>query len=107
VPIIERRRHKKKESFEEVERLAYQMGLMPVDFYSVSPKEFMLMAEGYRARRIDDYKLNRNIIFMMARLWSSKPPNSPNDLWDLGDEVVQSSDDELAKLFEAVKNKNG
>jgi hypothetical protein len=82
------------------------MGLKPVEFYSISPVEFGLMVEGYRKRRIDEYKLNRNIMFTMVKLWSSKPVNSPKDLWDLGDEEV-GSDEELAKLFEAVKQKNG
>lgn len=82
------------------------MGLLPVEFYQVSPREFVVMVEGYRNRRIDEYKLNRNIIFMMARLWSSKPPNRPEELWDLGDKE-ETDEDEVAKLFEALRNKNG
>ena len=64
------------------------------------------MVEGYRNRRLDDYKLNRNLMFMMARLWSSKPPSKPEDLWDLGDSS-EPQEDEVAKLFEALRNKNG
>ena len=83
------------------------MGLKPVEFYSVSPREFSLMVEGFRNRRIDEYRLNRNLMFTMVKLWSSKPPSSPSELWDLGD--APSSDvqeDEIKKLFEAVKQKN-
>lgn len=82
------------------------MGLRPLEFYQTSPRDFGLMLEGYRARKLDDYKLNRNLMFIMVKLWSSKPINSPQELWDLGDgEPTQNSDDELAKLFEAVKQK--
>jgi hypothetical protein len=79
------------------------MGLKPLEFYSISPKEFSLMVEGFRRRRLDEYRLNRNIMYVMVKLWSSKPVNDPNDLWEL-DERTETKDDELAKLFESIKN---
>jgi hypothetical protein len=42
----------------------------------------------------------------MARLWSDKAPKTPKELWDLGDEE-ETNEDEIAKLFEALKEKNG
>lgn len=82
------------------------MGLRPVEFYSVSPKEFVLMAEGYRNRRKDEYRLNRNIIFVMQKLWSAKPVNDPNQLWELDEK--QERGDDVARLFEELrKKKNG
>lgn len=82
------------------------MGLTPVEFYSISPREFELMLEGFRRRRIDEYRLNRNLMFVMVKLWSSKPVNSPEELWDLGDKQ-ETSEEEIDKLFEALRNKNG
>lgn len=82
------------------------MGLTPVEFYSISPREFELMLEGFRRRRIDEYRLNRNLMFVMVKLWSSKPVNSPEELWDLGDKK-ETSEEEIEKLFEALRNKNG
>lgn len=84
------------------------MGLTPIQFYNVTPREFHLMVQGFRNRRIDQYKQNRNLMFIMAKLWSSKPPSKPQDLWELpGDVVEEHSEDEIAKLFEALKEKNG
>jgi len=64
----------------------------------------MLMVEGYRNRRKDEYRLNRNILFVMQKLWSSKPINDPNQLWEL-DEKEESSGDEIEKLFEELRKK--
>ena len=82
------------------------MGLKPLEFYSISPREFDLMVEGFKNRQLTEFKLNRNILFTMARLWSDKAPKSPKDLWDLGDED-EIKEDEIGKLFEALKEKNG
>jgi hypothetical protein len=80
------------------------MGLLPIEFYSISPIEFHLMVEGYRNRRKDEYKLNRNILFVMQKLWSSKPVNDPNQLWQL-DETEETSEDEIDKLFDELRKK--
>jgi hypothetical protein len=82
------------------------MGLKPIEFYSISPKEFELMVEGFKNRQLTNFRLNRNILFIMARLWSDKAPKTPKELWDLGDEE-ETNEDEIAKLFEALKEKNG
>lgn len=82
------------------------MGLLPVEFFSIAPRDFAMMLEGYREQRKDEYRLNRNILFVMQKLWSSKPVNDPEQLWSL-EEKKQVGEDEIAKLFEALKNKNG
>jgi hypothetical protein len=74
------------------------MGLTPNEFCACSPRDFALMVEGYKSRRLDEYRLNRNLMFVMVRLWSSKPPSSPNQLWDLGDEDGQLEQDEVKKI---------
>lgn len=83
------------------------MGLKPKEFYSISPREFGLMIEGFKNRQLTEFRLNRNILFIMARLWSDKAPKTPKELWDLGDEEEKTNEDEIAKLFEALKEKNG
>lgn len=84
------------------------MGLRPHEFYQISPAEFRLMSEGFRNARVDQYRQNRNLMYIMAKLWSSKPPARPQDLWELpGDEGEAVGEDEVAKLFEALKEKNG
>ena len=80
------------------------MGLTPLEFYSMSPIEFALFTEGYNNRRLMEFKLNRNIVFTMARLWGSNIPKDPAEFWDLGDKEVQD-DDEVGKLFEQLRQK--
>lgn len=80
------------------------MCLKPKEFYALSPKEFDLMVKAFRNKRIEEYKLNRNILFVMVRMWGGKDsPSKPEDLWDLGDKV-EVNDDEISKLFEALKD---
>lgn len=80
------------------------MGLKPIEFYAISPIEFSLMAEAYKNRTLTDFRLNRNIVFMMARLWGTNVPKDPAEFWDLGDKV-ESSDDDVAKLFDEIRKK--
>lgn len=80
------------------------MGLKPIEFYSISPIEFEVMADAYKNKMLTEFKLNRNIIFMMARLWGNNVPKDPAEFWDLGDKVTQD-EDEIAKLFENLRNK--
>lgn len=80
------------------------MGLKPIEFYSMTPIEFTLMSEAYKNRTLVEFKLNRNIIFMMARLWGSNVPKDPADFWDLGDKEV-ANEDEVEKLFEQLRKK--
>lgn len=79
------------------------MGLKPKEFYDLSPNEFNLMVKGLQRQRLDQYKLNRNILFIMTKLWAKDGPKNPEDLWDLGDKQEQD-EDEIKKLFEALKN---
>lgn len=79
------------------------MGLKPKEFYDLSPKEFHLMAKGFKNNRIDQYKLNRNILFVMVKMWGKDAPNRPEDFWDLGDKP-EYDEDEIKKLFEALKD---
>lgn len=80
------------------------MGLKPIEFYNISPLEFSLMVEGHKNKTLTEFKLNRNIVFMMARLWGTNVPKDPADFWDLGDKVEQD-EDEVAKLFEQLREK--
>lgn len=80
------------------------MGLKPVEFYSISPLDFSLLTEAYKNKMLTEFKLNRNIIFMMARLWGSNVPKDPAEFWDLGDKSEQD-EDEIAKLFEELRKK--
>jgi hypothetical protein len=82
------------------------MGLRPQEFYAISPRDFELMAQGFKNGRVDQYRQTRNIMFTMAKLWGSKI-NTPAELWELpGDRDVLEgkSDDELKKLFEWLKD---
>lgn len=81
------------------------MGLLPYQFYRISPLEFGLMAQGYKNRQVMEMKLNRNVIYTMAKLWGSNTPNDPADFWDLGDKV-ETDMDEVAKLFDALREKD-
>jgi hypothetical protein len=78
------------------------MGLTPKEFYSVSPVEFELMARGFHRARIYESKLNRNIMYVIAKTAGSKI-NSPDELWPL-DEPQEESEDEIQKLFDNLKN---
>ena len=40
----------------------------------------------------------------MQKLWSSKPVNNPNELWEL-DEVQEQSEDEVKRLFDELRKK--
>lgn len=80
------------------------MGLLPVQFYNLSPLEFSLYAEGFKNKRLTEFRLNRNIVFMMARLWGKDVPKDPADFWDLGDKE-EVNEDEIAKLFDELRKK--
>jgi hypothetical protein len=78
------------------------MGLTPKEFYSVSPVEFELMARGFHRARIYESKLNRNIMYVIAKTAGSKI-NSPEELWPLDEPQEETGEDEIKKLFEALK----
>jgi hypothetical protein len=79
------------------------MGLTPNEFYSVSPVEFELMARGFHRARIYESKLNRNIMYVIAKTAGSKI-NSPEELWPLDEpQDISEGMDEVLKLFEAER----
>lgn len=73
--------------------------------------EVLLLIKGYNERLIGQYRQTRLLMFMMSRMWGDpkKGPKSPEELWPLpGDSETSSgmSKDEIAELFERLKNKD-
>jgi hypothetical protein len=70
-----------------------------------------LIIEGYSERLIHDYRNTRLIMYMMAKMWGDpkKSPRTPEDLWELpGDKKKgQLNADEIADIFEKLKQKDG
>jgi hypothetical protein len=67
----------------------------------------MQIIEGYNDRVIQSYKQTRLLMFIMARLWgdSSKVPSTVEEFWQLpGDEKKGVTEDEIAAIFEKLKN---
>ena len=72
----------------------------------------LLIIDGYNNKVVHDYRNTRLIMYMMARMWGDPKtsPRTPEDLWELpGDDVKsgQMSSDEIADLFNKLKQKNG
>ena len=74
----------------------------------MSPKHLSLMIKGHEARRIDDYKQTRLLMFTMVRLMGDpkSAPKTPEQLWELpGDEIVSKIDEEEYKnIFKRLGN---
>ena len=66
------------------------------------------MIKGHEARRIDDYKQTRILMFTMVRLMGDPKtaPKTPEELWELpGDEVVAKIDEEeYRQIFKRLGN---
>lgn len=66
------------------------------------------MIKGHEARRIDDYKQTRLLMFTMVRLMGDpkSAPKTPEQLWELpGDEIVSKIDEEEYKnIFKRLGN---
>jgi len=66
------------------------------------------MIKGHEARRIDDYKQTRMLMFTMVRLMGDPKtaPKSPEQLWELpGDETVSKIDEEeYRQIFKRLSN---
>lgn len=81
------------------------------DYDSLTFREVSLIIEGYSERLIHDYRNTRLIMYMMAKMWGDpkSSPRRPEDLWELpGDEKKgQLNADEMASIFEKLKNKDG
>ena len=66
------------------------------------------MIKGHEARRIDDYKQTRLLMFTMVRLMGDpkSAPKTPEQLWELpGDENVGKIDEEeYRQIFKRLSN---
>ncbi len=84
------------------------MGLLPRDFYDMSPREYSLMRTGYEARIVESKKQTRMLMFTMVRLMAdpSTAPKSPEELWSLpGDvDIKQINEEEYKEIFKRLKN---
>jgi hypothetical protein len=79
---------------------------MPNDYYSMSPKNFSLMAKGFEDKKVDSYRQTRLLMFTMVRLMgdSKTAPKTPEALWELpGDENKSGmSEDEMREIFKRL-----
>lgn len=80
---------------------------MPNDFYSMSPKNFSLMAKGFEDAKVDNYKQTRLLMFTMVRLMGDPKtaPKTPEALWQLpGDEKSGNmiSEDDMREIFKRL-----
>lgn len=84
------------------------MGLLPRDFYDMSPREYSLMRTGYEARIVESKKQTRMLMFTMVRLMADPKtaPKSPEELWLLpGDnDIKQINEEEYKEIFKRLKN---
>ena len=66
------------------------------------------MIKGHEARRIDDYKQTRLLMFTMVRLMGDpkSAPKTPEQMWELpGDENVGKIDEEeYRQIFKRLSN---
>jgi hypothetical protein len=79
---------------------------MPNDYYSMSPKNFSLMAKGFEDKKVDSYRQTRLLMFTMVRLMGDPKtaPKTPEALWELpGDDNKSGmSDDEMREIFKRL-----
>lgn len=79
---------------------------MPNDYYSMSPKNFSLMAKGFEDKKVDSYRQTRLLMFTMVRLMGDPKtaPKTPEALWELpGDENKSGmSEDEMREIFKRL-----
>lgn len=66
----------------------------------MSQREFSLMVDGYQDKKIDNYRQTRMLMFTMVRLWSSKGPKTPEQLWELPGDNPGMSDEEIKEITE-------
>ena len=66
------------------------------------------MIKGHEARRIDDYKQTRMLMFTMVRLMGDPKtaPKSPEQLWELpgDDNVTKIDEEEYRQIFKRLSN---
>lgn len=79
---------------------------MPNDYYSMSPRNFSLMAKGFEDKKVDSYKQTRLLMFTMVRLMGDPKtaPKTPEALWELpGDDNKSGiSDEEMREIFKRL-----
>ena len=80
---------------------------MPNDYYSMSPKNFSLMAKGFEDKKVDSYRQTRLLMFTMVRLMGDPKtaPKTQEALWKLpGDDEMKNgvSDDEMREIFKRL-----
>jgi len=73
----------------------------------MSPRNFSLMIKGHEAKKIDEYKQNRMLMFTMIRLMGDPKtsPKTPEEFWSLpGDEEkVVNSEEEYREIFKRLR----
>jgi hypothetical protein len=74
----------------------------------MSPRHFSLMVNGHKAKKVDDYRQTRLLMFTMVRLMgdSKSAPKTPEALWPLpGDEVGAAgvTEDEMREMFKRLQ----
>lgn len=66
------------------------------------------MIKGHEARRIDDYKQTRLLMFTMVRLMGDpkSAPKTPEQLWELpgDDNVTKIDEEEYRQIFKRLSN---
>jgi hypothetical protein len=84
------------------------MGLLPRDFYDMSPREYSLMKMGYETRRKESMKQTRMIMFTMVTLFADpkSAPKSPEEFWPLPGEkdIKQINEEEYREIFKRLSN---
>jgi hypothetical protein len=80
------------------------------DYDAMTFSEVLLVMKGYNERLLGQYRQTRLLMFMMARMWGDpkKGVKTPEELWPLpGDEVGRITEDDIAKMFDKLKKKDG
>jgi len=83
------------------------MSLLPRDFYDMSPRNFSLMIKGHEAKKVDEYKQNRMLMFTLIRLMGDPKtaPKTPEEFWSLpGDEEKEvNTEEEYREIFKRLR----
>lgn len=78
---------------------------MPNDFFSMSPRHFSLMLNGFKQKKVDQYKQTRLLMFTMVKLMGDPKtsPKTPETLWPLpGDEDPKVDEQEYREIFKRL-----
>jgi len=72
----------------------------------MSPRHFSLMLNGFKQKKIDQYKQTRMLMFTMVKLMGDPKtsPKSPEALWSLpGDKNANIDEEEYREIFKRFK----